>query len=460
MKLKAWKPGIALLGLGLSFTSAEAATVAVIDSGLDTEHPELLEKIWLNPVDSSADNVDNDNNGFMDDIHGWNFAENSADLIDRAYSSVFSSEIERFFEIQAKGLKGEASDAEKAWAKERTKDQEFIKQLSIYGNYSHGTHVSGIVSRQGENIEVIGVKLIPTKNPLQSLSDEVRKDVAAGKDVNWIVKRTIKAGLSLFAKLQAKALEPIGQYASVEHADVANGSFGFGPQQSRMLIGAVLKLALRGGEPSEAQLDELSAYFLKKVATHQAALVKAAPDTLFVFAAGNDGSNNDVYPTSPASIDHANKLSVAATFEDGRLAPFSNYGETSVDLGAVGVSVESTVPDNRRLAMSGTSQASPHVAGTAGAVKAINPALDAQGIKQVILGTVDVTPELKGKVKSSGVLNTPRALEAARLSKGMKIEEAIRLANKKVSSQLKHSFAPVESDASMFVNLQPSLLGN
>ncbi|MBM4250339.1 MAG: hypothetical protein FJ146_00025 [Deltaproteobacteria bacterium] len=74
--------------------------------------------------------------------------------------------------------------------------------------------------------------------------------------------------------------------------------------------------------------------------------------------------------------------------------------------------------------------------------------------------TVDVTPELKGKVKSSGVLNTPRALEAARLSKGMKLEDAIRVTNKKVSSQLKHSFAPAESDVSLFVNLQPGLLGN
>ena len=460
MKLKAWKHGIALLGLGLGFTTAQASTVAVIDSGLDTEHPELLEKIWLNPLDNSSNNVDEDKNGFLDDIHGWNFAENSAELIDRTYSSIFNNDIERFFDVQAKGLKGEATDAEKAWAKERIKDREFIKQLSIYGNYSHGTHVSGIVSRQGENIDVLGVKLIPTKNPLQTLTDEVRADVAAGKDVNWIVKRTIKAGLSLFAKLQAKALEPVGLYASLQHADVANGSFGFGPQQAKMLVGGILKIALRGSEPSEAQVDELSAYFLKKVAIHQAALVKAAPDTLFVFAAGNDGSNNDIYPTSPASVDHANKLSVAATFEDGRLAPFSNYGEASVDLGAVGVSVESTVPDNHRLAMSGTSQASPHVAGTAGAIKAINPSLDAQGIKQIILGTVDVTPELKGKVKSSGVLNTPRALEAARLSKGTKLEDAIRQANKKVSSQLKHSFAPADADASMFVNLQPTLLGN
>ena len=459
MKFTGWKHSIAVLGLGLSFSGAQAATVAVIDSGLDIEHPELLEKIWLNPVDNTHNNVDEDNNGLLDDIHGWNFAENNADLIDRTYSSIFNDEIERFFAVQAKSLNGQATEGDKEWAKERVHDKEFIKNLSIYGNYAHGTHVSGIVSRQGDNINVLGVKLIPTKNPLQSLTAEVTSDLAAGKNVNWIVKQTIKAGLSLFAKLQAKALEPIGQYADLEKADVANGSFGFGPQQARMLLKPLLKLALRGTEPSTEQVDELAAYFLKKVTIHQEALVAAAPKTLFVFAAGNDGSNNDLFPTSPASVNRPNKLSVAAVFEDGRLAPFSNYGE-SVDLAAVGVSVDSTVPDNRRLAMSGTSQASPQVAGTAGAVKAINPSLDAAGLKALILGTVDVTPELKGKVKSSGVLNTPRALEAARLSKSMSVAEAIKTANKKVASQLKHSFAPTESDNSLFVNLQPQLLGN
>ena len=225
MKFNGWKHGIAVLGLGLSFSGAQAATVAVIDSGLDIEHPELLEKIWLNPVDNTHNNVDEDNNGLLDDIHGWNFAENKADLIDRTYSNIFNDEIERFFAIQAKSLSGQATEADKEWAKERVANKEFIKNLSIYGNYAHGTHVSGIVSRQGENVEVLGVKLIPTKNPLQSLTEDVKNDLAAGKNVNWIVKQTIKGGLSLFSKLQAKALEAIGQYTYIEHADVANGSF-------------------------------------------------------------------------------------------------------------------------------------------------------------------------------------------------------------------------------------------
>ncbi|MBM4250340.1 MAG: hypothetical protein FJ146_00030 [Deltaproteobacteria bacterium] len=61
--------------------------------------------------------------------------------------------------------------------------------------------------------------------------------------------------------------------ASLEHADVANGSFGFEPQQARMLIGGILKIALRGSEPNQAQVDKLPAYFLKKVATHQVSLI-------------------------------------------------------------------------------------------------------------------------------------------------------------------------------------------
>lgn len=447
-----WAAGLLLAG------SANATTVAVIDSGLDTEHDELLAKVWLNAQDAEADGIDQDQNGYQDDQHGWNFANNNNKLIDRSFNDLYNADIARFFEIQAAGLLGKASDDDKAWVKEKAGDKAFIKRLSTYGNYAHGTHVSGIVAGQTSDSKVIGIKLIPTKNPLQQLAVDVEKDVKAGKDVNWILRQTIKGGLILFAKLQAQAFKPIGAYVHGHQAGVANGSFGIGAAQARMLLTPVLKLALRGQEPSAKSLDELTRFFLQQLVHEQQILLRQAPETLFVFAAGNDGSNNDEFPAAPATIQHPHVISVAASFANGTLAPFSNFGQSSVDLAAPGVSIESQVPDQLRLKLSGTSQASPHVAGTAAEVLAINPALTPSDVKILIVQTVDVLPELKDKVRSSGVLNHRRAIEAAHLSLAKPLAVAISEAKKTIADGIERSLVSPSEDAPAYFNIMPALL--
>ena len=447
------------LVLGLGAAAAQASTVAVIDSGLDIEHQELSERIWINQQDASLDGIDQDGNGHIDDIHGWNFAESNNILLDRSYSDLYDNEIERFFAIQAASLLGTASESDREWVKDKVTDTAFASRLMTYGNYAHGTHVSGIVAGQGEPIDVIGIKLIPTKNPLQPLHTEVEHALAEGKDLNWIVKQTIKGGLMLFAKLQAQAFKPVGRYTNSIQADVANGSFGIGPVQARMLLTPLLKLALRGQDPSQKLVDEISRFFLNQLVREQEILMRQAPNTLFVFAAGNDGNNNDVMPTAPAGIQHPHVISVAAVYADGRLAPFSNYGMNSVDIAAPGVAIASQVPDGLRLQLSGTSQAAPHVAGTAGHIKSINPQLKPTDIKAILIGTVDRVTALKDKVKAGGVLNHPRALEAARLSLSKPLADAITEANTTIGRQVEQGLRHAAGDAQSFVDLMPSLLG-
>jgi subtilisin family serine protease len=127
-------------------------------------------------------------------------------------------------------------------------------------------------------------------------------------------------------------------------------------------------------------------------------------DMLFLAAAGSGGANNDISPRYPSSYNSANIIAVASTNHFDNLTASSNYGPTSVDLAAPGESVYSTVPGGYAY-MSGTSMATAHVSGVAALLKAVNPGLNASGLKACILDNVDPLSSLVGKVLTDGRLN-------------------------------------------------------
>ena len=131
---------------------------------------------------------------------------------------------------------------------------------------------------------------------------------------------------------------------------------------------------------------------------------------LFVAAAGNASNNNDNTPSYPASYGLPNVISVAANDDKDRLAGFSNYGKRTVHLSAPGVSILSSTRGNLYRYLSGTSMATPHVAGAAALVWAQYPSLTAQQVKVRILGSVDRRAEYTNNVSTGGRLNVFRAL--------------------------------------------------
>jgi subtilisin family serine protease len=149
-----------------------------------------------------------------------------------------------------------------------------------------------------------------------------------------------------------------------------------------------------------------------------AAAIQEANDhgILFVAAAGNNYSDNDAVPSYPASYDIDNIVAVAATDRNDVLADFSNTGATTVDLAAPGVDVLSSVPNAGYEQMSGTSMATPHVAGVAALIKARFPEATAAQIKSRLVSTVDPVAGLTGKVASGGRLNAFNALEDDRIA--------------------------------------------
>jgi thermitase len=278
--------------------------VAVIDTGLDFTHPVFQNTVYTNPNEIPGNGIDDDGNGYVDDIHGWNFVSGN----------------------------NNPSDDE-----------------------GHGTHVSGIVLGVGQNIFQ---NPVPKQNvlimPLKFLD-------SSGNGSN------------------ADAIEAI-YYAANMGAKVMNNSWG-------------------GGSYSQAIVDSIAYAYSK--------------DSLFVAAAGNSSTNNDTAPTYPASYNATNEIPVAASDSTDVLAYFSNFGAATVPLTAPGVNILSTYPVGQYAQMSGTSMATPMVAGTAALMRQQRPQMNSYQIKQLISQTVDVKSNLSGYVTSSGRVNVYSAVAAA-----------------------------------------------
>src|SRR5690606_2670525 len=183
--------GLSLL-LVLSFSS-QAATIAVIDSGVDVEHKDLVSNIWINSVDLPDNNRDEDGNGYQDDVFGWNFAENNNLVIDRKYIGTFSEDPYKFFDIQGRSFLGQATEEDKEWLAAKRADPAFAKEMGIFGNFVHGTHVAGITVKNNDS-KILSVKLIPTEVKLpfgQSVQAQLAMTPDSEKEgFRWKLLRT------------------------------------------------------------------------------------------------------------------------------------------------------------------------------------------------------------------------------------------------------------------------------
>jgi subtilisin family serine protease len=431
-----------LAALGVS-ASAHAAVLAIVDSGTDLLHKDLKAKAWVNPGEVD-DAVDNDDNGYVDDLNGWNFAENDNKVIDRKYIGTFSRDCYTYFELQTKALKGEATQAEKDWMKAKINDPSFLKELEKFGNFVHGTHVAGIAARDAAQARIMALKLIPTERPGASVAAFAAAESMLPAD--GIQDILIRMGLKALAQAQGKGLAPIAAYMKGEKAQVVNCSFGSSApvlkETLRPLIEKILKRPA-----TDAEMDDYVKVFMDGATQSMAdQFVKAAPNALFVIAAGNDGQDNDAFGAVPANVRTDNSITVAATLGRQKLAYFSNYGQENVDIAAPGVGIRSTAPGDEYLEFSGTSQATPHVANAAGLILDSNPKLTPAQVKQILMQTVDVKAFLKGMVSTSGMLNTDRAVRAAVLSVNNPIEQAIAMARSQVKDASEEAFRDLRNE--------------
>ncbi len=288
-------------------TGSSSIVVGIVDTGIDYTHSDLAANMWVNTKEIAGNGVDDDGDGFVDDVYGWNFVSNTANVMD---------------------------------------------------DNGHGTHVAGTIAAVGNNsLGVSGVAWSCSLMALKFLDSTgngyISNAIAA---VNYATMMKTKYDVNI---------------------KVLNNSWG--------------------GSETSAQLS---------------AAIDACNSAgiLFVAAAGNSATNNDSTAMYPANYNAANVISVAAVTSSNTLASFSNYGSSTVDLAAPGVSIYSTLPGNRYGAYSGTSMATPQVSGAAVLAWALNPNATVAEVKAAILNGVTKTSSLSGKCVSGGVLNTYNTL--------------------------------------------------
>lgn len=294
------------------YNQGEKIVVAVVDTGLDLKHPVFTNSnaVWTNQAElNGTPGVDDDGNGYIDDIHGWNFIYGNNDPQDDA---------------------------------------------------NHGTHVSGII-------------LGATQDIFASPTREARIRIMPLKFLNGSGSGTT-----------ADAVNAI-YYAVANGARVINDSWG-GSAYSRSL--------------------------------HEAYTYANTRNVIITTAAGNASSNNDNTATYPSNLDTPNNIAVAASTDDDRRASFSNYGN-SVLVAAPGNYIVSTIigsgcsSNGCFSTMSGTSMATPFVAGLAALVLREAPQLSAYQVKSVITGSLDIKNAFQGVVSTSGRVNALKAVTSA-----------------------------------------------
>ena len=290
-------------------TGSRSVVIAVIDTGVDYTHRDLAANAWRNPGEIAGDGLDNDGNGFADDVFGWDFANRDADPMD---------------------------------------------------DNGHGTHVSGTIGAVGGNgTGVVGVNWQVSIMALKFLSGTGSGSTSGAIGaINYATRMRRDFGVNVVA---------------------TNNSWG-------------------GGGFSASLSDAIAA--------------GGRAGILFVAAAGNDGTDNDVTPQYPSNYVDDAVISVAAIDRSNRLASFSNFGATSVDLAAPGGSILSTLPGNRYGSYSGTSMATPHVAGIVGLLAAANPAATGAEIRTAILSTTTPVAALAGRMTTGGLVNAAAAVAA------------------------------------------------
>ena len=417
----------------------ETVIVGVIDSGIDIEHEDLKDVIWTNPKEIPGNGIDDDKNGYVDDIHGWNFLggngdpapeqlevtrllaklkprfdgktadEISEDEMDdfkkyQEYSEAYKASSSRYFQTMARLEQiGESiAEIKKFLGKDsftledlqgiETDDQEFKNKVAdISGLYGRGLDEEAYnefyeSQKKNKNYDFdFDGRAIVGDNP-QDINDTKygNGNVMGSKDEES--HGTHVAGIILATRNNGIGLNGVANNAKLMTVRAVPD----GDERDKDVA-----LAIRYAVDNGAKVINMS--FGKSFSPYRhwvfdAIKYAAKHDVLLVHAAGNDHKNIDVkdnFPNDSEDKTHeiADNMITVGAMSRNLPATFSNYGKLNVDVFAPGVQIYSTIPKNEYARYNGTSMASPETAGVAALIRSYYPQLSASQVKHIIMNS-------------------------------------------------------------------------
>lgn len=431
--------------------------VAVIDGGTEVDHEDLTGMIWVNPGEIPDNNIDDDQNGYVDDVHGWNFigGKNGDVHEDNLEVSRLYKQLSQQFADPASQDRSSAGYKEYLTVKaDFEKRQNEAKQITSYLN----TLLEGmdkIIKATGkDNPTEAELKAYKPTDMGDAMALKIMETAAKKKVTTQQIKEQIKPGIDHYQKQLEFGLNPdldVRKIVGDNYADVKERFYGNnhyeGPEGDHGTHVAGIIAAVRNNDkgmngvatnvkimvvrvvPDGDERDKdvangiryaadngakvINMSFGKSYSPYKSAVDEAvkyavSKDVVIVHAAGNDGENTDTVPNFPKKTYENSTTSASSWIEVGASnwkkgkelpASFSNYGKSNVDVFAPGVSIYSTIPDSKYASFDGTSMASPVTAGVVALIRSYYPELTANQVKEIILKS---SVKVKGKVLIPG----------------------------------------------------------
>ncbi len=474
--------------------------VAVIDGGVDPLHEDLKDVMWKNPGEIAGNGIDDDGNGYVDDVFGWNF------IGGKDGKNVHQDQLEitrLYVKLDARYKNADRDKLSKKEKKEYDQYKEFEKTITekqqesaanagLYGSMLNA--ISSVEKAIGkEDIQPEDLEDFESDDPTITRSAQIMQSMLSQGGTVKDLKDQLQQAVDYFSSQADYNYNPdlkVRHIVGDNYDDVSERYYGNndvkGPDASHGthvagIIGAkrgnnigmdgvadnVKIMAVRcvpdGDERDKDVANSIiyavdngasvinmsfgKGYSWDKKAVDKAVKYAMKKDVLLVHAAGNSHQNNDNTDNFPndqfekrglfGPKKAKNWIEVGAlSWKDGEdmAATFSNYGKENVDLFAPGVDIFSTFPDDEYNAISGTSMASPVVAGVAALIRSYYPELTAEQVKDVLMSNTVMTKNAKvklpggeGKVVpftdlciTGGVVNAYEAVKAASKVKGKK----------------------------------------
>lgn len=444
--------------------------VGIVDSGVDIEHEDLQGMIWTNPKEIPGNGIDDDKNGFIDDVHGWNFLGNAVHenlemtrIVKKGDdgSAQYKEALAQYTEKYEKALKDKQQvdfllDIHNTIKKELNKSTYKLEDLSkitstdpkvlqsknimtqIFGNAGptfdpeadFGEYKEQVYDQIDYNLnkDYDGRKIVGD-NPDDIKDNHYGNNVVFGPDKEKALHGTHVAGI--IAQVRGNNLGGDGVANNVEILTVR--AVPDGDEYDKDIALAIRYAVDNGAKVINGSFGK--SFSPQKKWVYEAIKYAAKKDVLIVHAAGNDGYNIDEtkninYPNdSEDNIKEFadNVITIGAInkqYGETVVAPFSNFGKINVDVFAPGEEIYATVPNNKYKYLQGTSMASPNAAGVATLIRSYYPKLKASQVKHILMDSGVALPSKVILGENPNPDEKPVAVSSAESSKTAKMVNA------------------------------------